>query len=47
MKNEEETKEKDYYYAERSYGSFSHQLELPPIPMAPDVKAKEIKIEGK
>jgi HSP20 family molecular chaperone IbpA len=47
MKNKEETKEKYYYYAERSHGSFSHQLELPPIPMAPEVKATEIKIEGK
>ncbi len=29
MKKEEETKEEDYYYAERSYGSFSRRLELP------------------
>lgn len=29
MKKEEETKEEDYYYAERSYGSFNRRLELP------------------
>jgi len=29
MKKEEETKEEDYFYAERSYGSFTRRLELP------------------
>ena len=29
MKKEEEVKEEDYYYAERSYGSFSRSLTLP------------------
>ena len=28
LKNEDETKEKDYYYAQRSYGSFSLRLNL-------------------
>jgi len=28
-KNEEEVKEKDYYYTERSYGSFSRSIRLP------------------
>src|SRR3972149_11369619 len=29
MKKEEEVKEEDYYYEERSYGSFSRSLSLP------------------
>jgi HSP20 family protein len=29
MKKEEEVKEEDYYYSERSYGSFSRSLTLP------------------
>ena len=29
MKKEEETKEEDYYYSERSYGSFTRVLNLP------------------
>lgn len=29
MKKEEEVKEEDYYYSERSYGSFSRSLRLP------------------
>ena len=29
MKKEEEVKEEDYYYAERSFGSFSRTLNLP------------------
>ena len=29
MKKEEETKEEDYYYSERSYGSFMRTLNLP------------------
>ena len=29
MKKEEETKEEDYYYSERSYGSFMRVLNLP------------------
>ena len=29
MKKEEETKEEDYYYSERSYGSFVRTLNLP------------------
>lgn len=29
MKKEEEIKEEDYYYSERSYGSFSRSLRLP------------------
>lgn len=28
-KTEKETKEKDYYHAERSYGSFARSVELP------------------
>ena len=39
MKKEEETKEEDYYYAERSYGSFSRRLELP-------AKVQESKIKA-
>jgi HSP20 family protein len=29
MKKEEEVREEDYYYSERSYGSFSRSLTLP------------------
>ena len=39
MKKEEETKEEDYYYAERTYGSFSRRLELPAIVQESKIKA--------
>ncbi len=39
MKREEEVKEEDYYYAERSYGSFSRTLNLPTKVQADKVKA--------
>lgn len=39
MKKEEETKEEDYYYAERSYGSFSRRLELPSKVQESKIKA--------
>ena len=39
MKKEEETKEEDYYCAERAYGSFSRRLELP-------AKVQESKIKA-
>ncbi|MCI0454258.1 MAG: Hsp20/alpha crystallin family protein [Candidatus Dadabacteria bacterium] len=38
-KKEEEVKEEDYYYAERSYGSFSRMLNLPAKVKADKVKA--------
>lgn len=39
MKKEEEVKEEDYYYAERSYGGFSRTLNLPTKVQADKVKA--------
>ena len=39
MKKEEEVKEEDYYYAERSYGSFSRTLNLPTKVQPDKVKA--------
>jgi HSP20 family protein len=42
MKKEEEVKEEDYYYAERSYGSFSRTLNLPAKVKADKVKASFI-----
>jgi HSP20 family protein len=39
LKNEEETKEKDYYYAERSYGSFSRRLNLPAKVQESEIRA--------
>ena len=39
MKKEEEVKEEDYYYAERSYGSFSRSLNLPAKVQAEKIKA--------
>jgi HSP20 family protein len=39
VKKEEETKEKDYYYAERSYGSFGRMLTLPVKVQGDKVKA--------
>jgi HSP20 family protein len=39
IKKEEEVKEEDYYYAERSYGSFSRTLTLPAKVQADKVKA--------
>ena len=38
-KKEEETKEEDYYYAERTYGSFSRRLELPEKVQESKIKA--------
>ncbi|HEY7536266.1 MAG TPA: Hsp20/alpha crystallin family protein [Thermodesulfobacteriota bacterium] len=38
-KKEEEVKEEDYYYAERSYGSFARTLSLPAKVNADKVKA--------
>ena len=38
-KKEEEVKEEDYYYAERSYGSFSRSLNLPAKVQAEKIKA--------
>jgi HSP20 family protein len=39
MKKEEEVKEEDYYYSERSYGSFSRSLNLPAKVQAEKIKA--------
>lgn len=39
MKKEEEVKEKDYYYSERSYGSFARALSLPAKVKADKIKA--------
>ncbi len=39
MKKEEETKEEDYYYSERSYGSFGRMLSLPAKVQADKIKA--------
>ena len=39
MKKEEEVKEEDYYYAERSYGSFARALSLPAKVKADKIKA--------
>jgi len=38
-KKEEETKDKDYYQCERSYGAFSRSIELPAEVKADSVKA--------
>jgi len=38
-KKEEETKEEDYYYAERTFGSFSRRLELPEKVQESKIKA--------
>lgn len=40
MKKEEEIKEEDYYYSERSYGSFSRSLNLPAKVVENKVKAE-------
>jgi HSP20 family protein len=40
MKKEEEVKEEDYYYAERSYGSFSRSLTLPAKVVESKIKAE-------
>lgn len=40
MKKEEEIKEEDYYYSERSYGSFSRSLTLPAKVVENKVKAE-------
>lgn len=40
MKKEEETKEEDYYYSERSYGSFLRALNLPAKVVENKVKAE-------
>lgn len=40
MKKEEEVKEEDYYYAERSYGSFSRSLTLPAKVAEDKIKAE-------
>lgn len=40
MKKEEEIKEEDYYYSERSYGSFSRSLTLPAKVVGDKVKAE-------
>ena len=40
MKKEEEIKEEDYYYAERSYGSFSRSLTLPAKVVENKIKAE-------
>ena len=39
MKKEEEVKEEDYYYSERSYGSFARTLSLPAKVQADKIKA--------
>jgi HSP20 family protein len=39
IKKEEEVKEEDYYYAERSYGSFARALSLPAKVKADKIKA--------
>jgi HSP20 family protein len=39
MKKEEEAKEEDYYYSERSYGSFGRMLSLPAKVQADKIKA--------
>jgi HSP20 family protein len=39
MKKEEEVKEEDYYYSERSYGSFARALRLPAKVKADKIKA--------
>jgi len=39
-KKDEETKEEDYYYAERTFGSFSRRLELPEKVQESKIKAK-------
>ena len=38
-KKDEETKEEDYYYAERTFGSFSRRLELPEKVQESKIKA--------
>ncbi len=38
-KKEEETKEEDYYYSERTFGSFSRRLELPDKVQESKIKA--------
>lgn len=40
MKKEEETKEEDYYYSERSYGSFMRSLNLPAKVVENKIKAE-------
>lgn len=40
MKKEEEIKEEDYYYSERSYGSFSRSLTLPAKVVENKIKAE-------
>lgn len=39
-KHEEERKDRNYYYAERSYGEFVRSLRLPPEVDTKDIKAK-------
>lgn len=40
MKKEEETKEEDYFYSERSYGSFMRSLNLPAKVVENKIKAE-------
>src|SRR3972149_2884869 len=47
MKKEEEVKEEDYYYSERSYGSFKNEILEIHLPKAEEAKPKEIKVEVK